>query len=119
GGVIGNIGGKLAGLYRRCLHACLGAPWIVVLVSLLFAASAYGAFGLIRQELTPSEDRSLAMLRINAPQGVSLDYTTQQLRRIEQLIQPLRDSGEIQATFANAGQGGSVNSAFMVMALAP
>jgi HAE1 family hydrophobic/amphiphilic exporter-1 len=119
GGVIGNIGGKQAGLYRRCLHACLGAPWIVVLVSLLFAASAYGAFGLIRQELTPSEDRSLAMLRINAPQGVSLDYTTQQLRRIEQLIQPLRDSGEIQATFANAGQGGSVNSAFMVMALAP
>jgi len=119
GGVIANIGGRLAGLYRRCLHACLGAPWIVVMVSLLFAASAYGAFGLIRQELTPSEDRSLAMLRINAPQGVSLDYTTQQLRRIEQLIQPLRDSGEIRATFANAGQGGSVNGAFMVMALAP
>ena len=109
----------LSGLYRRCLHACLGAPLIVVLVSVLFAAGAWGAFGLIRQELTPSEDRSLALLRVSAPQGVSLDYTTQQLKRIEQLIQPLRDSGEIQATFANAGQGGSVNSAFMVMALAP
>ena len=119
GGVMGTIGSRLAGLYRRCLHACLGAPLIVVMVSVLFAAGAYGAFGLIRQELVPPEDRSMAMLRINAPQGVSLDYTTQQLRRIEQLIQPLRDSGEIQATFANAGQGGSVNSAFMVMALAP
>ena len=41
------------------------------------------------------------------------------MRRIEQLIQPLRDSGEIASTFANAGQGGSVNSGFMVMALAP
>ena len=61
----------------------------------------------------------MALLRINAPQGVSLDYTTQQMRRIEELIQPLRDSGEIQATFANAGQGGSVNSGFMVMTLAP
>jgi len=119
GGIMGSIGSRLSRLYRRALHACLGAPLIVVLVSVLFAAGAWGALGLIRQELTPSEDRSLAMLRISAPQGVSLDYTTQQLKRIEQLIQPLRDSGEIQATFANAGQGGSVNSAFMVMALAP
>jgi len=119
GGVMGKAGSALAGLYRRCLRACLNAPLIVVLVSVLFAGAAYGAFGLLRQELTPPEDRSRAMLRINAPQGVSLDYTTQQLKRIEQLIQPLRDSGEIQATFANAGQGGSVNSAFMVMALAP
>ena len=59
------------------------------------------------------------MLRITAPQGVSLDYTTQQMRRIEQLIQPLRESGEIDSTFAIAGQGGSANSGFMVMTLAP
>ncbi|MEW9805456.1 efflux RND transporter permease subunit [Mesorhizobium sp. ZMM04-5] len=118
-GAMSKVGGMLAGVYRRCLHACLDAPLIVVLVSVLFAAAAYGAFGLIRQELTPSEDRSIALMRISAPQGVSLDYTTQQLKRIEELIQPLRDAGEIQATFANAGQGGSVNSAFMVMALAP
>ena len=116
-GAIGS--GLLARLYRRCLSACLNAPLVVVLVSMLFAAAAYGAFGLIRQELTPAEDRSVALLRINAPQGVSLDYTTQQLRRIEQLIQPLRDSGEVTATFANAGQGGNVNNAFMVMRLAP
>jgi HAE1 family hydrophobic/amphiphilic exporter-1 len=119
GGVMGKVGGALGGLYRRCLRACLNAPLIVVLVSVLFAGAAYGAFGLLRQELTPAEDRSMAMLRISAPQGVSLDYTVQQLRQIEQLIQPLRDSGEIRATFANAGRGGNVNEAFMVMALAP
>jgi HAE1 family hydrophobic/amphiphilic exporter-1 len=116
---MGKVGGALGGLYRRCLRACLNAPLIVVLVSVLFAGAAYGAFGLLRQELTPAEDRSMAMLRISAPQGVSLDYTVQQLRQIEQLIQPLRDSGEIRATFANAGRGGNVNEAFMVMALAP
>ena len=59
------------------------------------------------------------MLRIAAPQGVSLDYTTQQMRAIERLIQPLRDSGEIDSTFASAGQGGSTNSGFMVLSLAP
>jgi len=119
GGPMGKIGTMLAGLYRRCLRACLNAPLIVVLISVLFAGAAYGAFGLIRQELTPPEDRSRAMLRITAPQGVSLDYTVEQIKRIEQLLQPLRDSGEIESIFANVGQGGSVNSAFMVMALAP
>src|SRR5206468_2040290 len=73
----------------------------------------------IRQELTPTEDRAVVLLRINAPQGVSLDYTTEQMRKIEQLIQPLRDSGEIRSTFENAGNNGSYNSGFMVMTLAP
>ncbi len=118
-GVMGRLGNALSGLYRRALRACLAAPFIVVLASVLFALAAWAAFGTIRQELTPPEDRSMAMLRITAPQGVSLDYTVQQLRKIEELIQPLRDSGEIRATFGNVGMGGSVNSAFMVMALAP
>jgi len=118
-GLGGRIGGWLARLYKRCLVACLNAPVIVLLVSVLFAAGAYVAFGLVRQELTPSEDRSVVLLRVQAPQGVSLDYTTAQMREIERLIQPLRDSGEIVTTFANAGQGGSVNNGFMVMTLAP
>jgi len=118
-GIMGRIGGGLAALYRRCLRACLNAPLVVVLVSLLFAAAAYGAFGLIRQELTPSEDRSVVLLRLQAPQGVSLDYTTTQISKIEQLLQPLRDTGEIEGTFASAGQNGSFNTGFMVISLAP
>lgn len=118
-GPVGKLGGALASLYARCLRACLNAPLVVLLVSVLFAAAAFACFGLVRQELTPQEDRSMAMLRVSAPQGVSLDYTTRQLARIEELIQPLRDSGEIANTFANVGMGGSVNSGFMVMSLAP
>src|SRR6185312_3711784 len=89
-----RVGGALHGLYRRCLHACLAAPWIVVLVAVLFAGTAFTLFGTIRQELTPTEDRSVVLLRINAPQGVSLEYTTSQMERIERLIQPMRASGE-------------------------
>ncbi len=119
GGIGSRIGGALARLYRRCLHACLDAPVLVLLVAVLFAGAAFALFGTIRQELTPTEDRSVVLLRINAPQGVSLDYTAQQMRRIEQLIQPLRDAGEIESTFQNAGNNGSYNSGFMVMTLAP
>lgn len=118
-GIGAHMGGALNAAYKRALHACLGAPWIVLLVAVLFAGVAFSLFGTIRQELTPSEDRAVVLLRINAPQGVSLDYTTQQMQKIERLIQPLRDSGEIVSTFENAGQNGAYNSGFMVMTLAP
>ncbi|MET2830364.1 efflux RND transporter permease subunit [Mesorhizobium shangrilense] len=118
-GIGSRIGGALNAFYRRSLRLCLGAPWIVVLVAVLFAGTAFTLFGTIRQELTPTEDRAAVLLRINAPQGVSLDYTTQQMQKIERLIQPLRDSGEIVSTFESAGQNGSYNTGFMVMTLAP
>lgn len=118
-GIGARIGGALNTAYKRALHACLDAPWIVLLVAVLFAGTAFALFGTIRQELTPTEDRAAVLLRISAPQGVSLDYTTQQMQKIEKLIQPMRESGEIRSTFENAGQNGSYNSGFMVMTLAP
>ncbi|WP_406872519.1 efflux RND transporter permease subunit [Aminobacter sp. P9b] len=119
GGALGKLGTKLAAIYARCLRACLNAPWLVILASVLFAGAAYLAFGNVRQELTPTEDRSMVMLRVSAPQGVSLDYTASQLRRIEALIEPLRKSGEIESTFVSAGMGNNNNSGFMVLSLAP
>lgn len=119
GGIGARIGGALAATYRRCLHICLDAPVIVLLVAVLFAGAAFALFGTIRQELTPTEDRSVVLLRFNAPQGVSLDFTTAQMRKLEELIQPLRDSGEIESTFESAGNNNQYNSGFMVMTLAP
>lgn len=117
-GVIAGIGGALAGLYRRVLSICLNAPLVVVVISLLFGALAFAISSSIRQELTPPEDRSMAMLRISAPQGVSLDYLSGKMREIELLLEPLRASGEVENTFGIAGQG-SANSGFMAMTLAP
>ncbi|WP_041375394.1 efflux RND transporter permease subunit [Polymorphum gilvum] len=119
GRATGAVGGALSGLYQRLLRACLDAPMVVVAVSLLFAAAAGTLFGTIKSELTPTEDRSMAFLRISAPQGVSLDYLSQQMRAIEALLQPFRDRGEITSTFSIAGSGGTSNQGFMVMRLAP
>lgn len=117
-GVVGRVGNWFGGLYARILHACLAAPWIVVIVSILFAGAAFGAFSLLKQELTPTEDRAAAFLRITAPQGVSLEYLSDEMRKIEALIQPLRDAGEIENTFSIAGQNGNTNRGFMVLSLA-
>ncbi|MBN8243959.1 efflux RND transporter permease subunit [Nitratireductor aquimarinus] len=117
-GVIARVGGAMTTLYRKLLRFCLDAPALILLISVLFAGASYGAFGFIKSEITPSEDRSMAFMRVSAPQGVSLDYFAERLRRIEALIEPLRDSGEIVSTFSIAGQGAG-NSGFLVLRLAP
>ena len=91
---------------------------IVLLVGVLFAGTALPC-----SACPPGADAArgplVVLLRVTAPQGVSLDYTAQQMREIEGLIQPLRDSGEVVGTFAIAGQNGQNNCGFMVLSLAP
>jgi len=118
-GVLARIGAAASGFYRRTLRACLGAPLIVFVVALLFTAAGATSFFTIKSELTPSEDRSMVMLRVNAPQGVSLEYAQDQMKLIENKLRPLYDSGEIVNIFSISGQGGSTNSGFMVLTLAP
>ncbi|OWU83775.1 multidrug transporter AcrB [Oceanicola sp. 22II-s10i] len=113
------LGNRLAGFYAMTLKGALAAPFIVILIAGLFAVTAYFMSGSIKQELTPREDRSIALLSITAPQGVSLSYTLGKMAEIEDKIQPLRDSGEIQNVFAITGFGGNTSRGFMVMALAP
>ena len=117
-GVLGSVGRRFASFYGRTLRACLGNPLIVIIVAVVFSGAAYLSFTGIRSEITPREDRSMVMMRLTTPQGSSLAYTRDQLQRVEEYLQPLRDSGEIQNVFSISGQGSS-NSAFMVMTLAP
>lgn len=118
GGLV-RTGAALAGFYDRSLQAALAAPWLVVGASLIFTAAAALAFGQIRQELTPPEDRAVVLLRVEAPQGVSLDHTAAKMREIEDAVAALQEAGEVTNLFAITGSGGQANSGFMVMTLAP
>ncbi|WVT71962.1 efflux RND transporter permease subunit [Sinorhizobium chiapasense] len=117
-GPMARFGARAAGFYRVTLRACLNSPVIVFVVAAFFTAMGAAGFLTLKSELTPSEDRSQVMMRINAPQGVSLEYAQSQMRRIEDGLQPLVKSGEIDNIFSISGQGGSVNSGFMVLTLA-
>ena len=114
-----SLGRKTANGYHWLLSRALDNPLVVLVASALFATFAMSLLTSIPRELTPREDRAIALMRISAPQGVSLDYTTAQLRTLERLVTPLRESGEVRNMFAIAGTGGSANSAFMVLTLAP
>jgi HAE1 family hydrophobic/amphiphilic exporter-1 len=113
------FGAALAGLYRRLLHAALAGPMVVVIIAVLVAGAAVATFGTLRQELTPPEDRAAIRMLVTAPPTVSLDFTQTQMQRIEDLIKPLRDSGEVVSTFAVAGFGSDATRGFMSLTLAP
>ncbi|RDC73627.1 AcrB/AcrD/AcrF family protein [Rhodovulum sp. 12E13] len=117
-GLLVWVGNRLAALYRRTLDWALAMPFVIVLAAGLFAATAVFVSGDIRQELTPREDRAVALLSVSAPQGVSLDYTTAKMAEIEALIEPLRETGEVTNVFSITGFG-SDNRGFMVFSLAP
>ena len=113
-----RLGDRLSRLYAGALRLCLAAPLVTVTCALLFAALALAIFPNLRQELTPPEDRAAVLLSIQAPQGVSLDYTDARMREIEALVEPLRESGEVTSVFAIAGMGGQDSRGFIVITLA-
>lgn len=117
--LLASLGERAAGLYARMVRWALDAPVVVIAGAALAMVAAWGLYGGLRSELTPAEDRASLFLSVNAPQGVSLDFTSAQLRRIEVLLEPMREKGEIAQVFTIAGRGGRTNSAFMVLTLSP
>ncbi|MEJ0012300.1 MAG: efflux RND transporter permease subunit [Bauldia sp.] len=115
--MLGRVGEFFVRIYTRLLDAALAAPAIVILVAVIFAGGAYFAFQLLPSELTPPEDRGQITLSIRGPPGATVDYITDQMRSVEQVMAPYLKSGEVVNTFATAQGGGG--GGFMFATLAP
>ena len=118
-GPLARFGALLEHAYIRSLTAALNMPWLILAVAAAFAFSAFLLFGTLKQELTPPEDRAQIMIMVQAPQNVSLGYTNTRMARIENLLTPMKDSGEITNIFSISGFGGSTNRGFISVSLAP
>jgi len=122
-GIIGSfftkIGGYASHFYRRTLHLCLNHPILVMLVALGFALLSWSLYQTLEQELTPAEDRAMVFLRINGPQGISINYLDQQIEAVEAALAPLRERGEIVNSYSVAGSFGAANNGFLLLTLAP
>src|SRR5690606_6418941 len=105
-----------ATIYRSTLGLALRNPLVVIVISLVFAASAVYVWGNIRQEITPPDDRSMISLRVSAPNTVSLDFVRTRLGQVETMLQPYVESGEVESVFVISGFG---SGGFLTLTLAP
>ncbi|MBP7340000.1 efflux RND transporter permease subunit [Niveispirillum sp.] len=109
--------------YTAALRQALSAK-VLVLALMAGALVLTGLLGsILPSELAPVEDRGVARVSIVGPEGASMDYTMQEVARVEALLQPYLKSGEIDSilTNLNPGWGGNsgVNRAMIVIRTPP
>jgi len=114
---VSDWGNQLAERYHRSLGAVLNAPKATFILCLLAGGIAAALYSQLDQELLPSEDRGSIYLFAKGPDGVGLNYTERQADRMENILLPLLDQGEITTLFSVIGRW-DPNNVFMVARLA-
>jgi multidrug efflux pump subunit AcrB len=100
---VASVGMRLKSFYERTLAVTLNHPSIPLLVSLVLAAGAVPLFQTLDQELMPPEDRGLIRVESSGPDGVGIGYMERQTQKVEEILQPLVDSGEAKSLFTIVG----------------
>ena len=114
---VSDWGNRLAQSYHASLKTVLSAPRRTASICVLAAASAAGLYTLLDQELLPAEDRGTIKIFAKGPDGVGLNYSERQADRMENILIPLLERGEIIALSAVVGRW-DPNNVFMLAKLA-
>ena len=114
---IANMGAAIARAYHRSLHALLARPWVAVAAALLFASGAGIAYQSLDKELVPAEDRGTLRILATGPEGVGVGYMDRQTRKIEDLLEPVMESGDAELVSVSVGNW-DPNRSFLSVPLA-
>ncbi|WP_158044344.1 efflux RND transporter permease subunit [Skermanella pratensis] len=104
--------------YRRLLGRALGMPVLVLAVAGAISAGTVLLYDILPRELTPTEDRGVFFIPVTAPEGATAGYTDSNVRRIEEILSPLRETGEADRIFAIVGFRNQPGRGFVVVGLA-
>ena len=113
-----SFGNALVHFYDITLGAVLHHPWLTLVVCIGAAGSAAMVFTQLDRELLPPEDRGNVMVFARGPDGVGLPYVERQGDRMENILLPLMEKGEIESLYTVVGRW-DPNIVFMNAQLAP
>jgi multidrug efflux pump len=110
-------------VYRRILSRALKAPLVILAMGVAVSFSAYGLFQMIPKEFAPTEDRGAIIIRIDAPEGASLDYTRERVKEVEQQLLPYQERGIVASITSQVAPGfarpSPVNAGMIIVRLVP
>ena len=114
---VSQWGDQLAALYHHSLKRVLNIPRRTFFVFVVAGGAAAALYTSLDQELLPREDRGKIYIFGKGPDGVGLNYTERQADRMENILMPLLERGEIVALYSVVGRW-DPNIVFMVAKLA-
>lgn len=91
---------RLTDGYRRGLRATMTRGAAVATVFVVVAGASVVLLSMMKQELSPIEDRGVIFTAISGPDGASLDYTESYARQIEEIA---RGVAEVDRVFVVSG----------------
>jgi hydrophobe/amphiphile efflux-1 (HAE1) family protein len=116
GRIMDKIMNSLKDSYQRMLGVALNHRWSVVIVAVVFFAGSLMVFPSLRKEMSPSQDISRFMIRMQTPPGSSLELTDGIMKQAEDF---LMNQKEVDLYFGSVGGfgGGDVNSAMLFVTM--
>lgn len=94
------------------------APVLTIGLALALVGGVAMLFQSLDQELVPTEDRGAIIVTLQGPDGVNLLYSDRQVKQVEELLQPLVDSGEAQHIYSIIGRW-DLHRGYVTAPLAP
>ena len=107
---------------RVTLRRAMAAPIITLAFMGAVSGLALMLFTIIPKEFAPVEDRGVIIIPTTGPEGASFAYTREQVLRVERVVQPFVESGEVASLFGTIGgfqRPAQGNVANIFMRLAP
>lgn len=117
---VDSLSHKTEHLYQGLLRSVLKHPLLSVLAIAGSLAGSAWLFQEVPREYAPGEDRGVAFMVLETPEGSSFDYTVKQILKVEERLLPLVESGELKRLLIRApswSAGEAYNAAFAIMVL--
>jgi hydrophobe/amphiphile efflux-1 (HAE1) family protein len=102
--IFASAGHYLLGVYSRSLHWALDHAKTTFVICVLAAGGAAGIYFQLENELLPTEDRGSIRIFARGPDGVGLNFMDRQARKMEEILLPYVNQGEIDSIYTRVGQ---------------
>jgi hydrophobe/amphiphile efflux-1 (HAE1) family protein len=114
--MLSGLGQRLVDLYQRSLHFSLDKAWWIFAASVVAAVAALSLHSQLASELMPNEDRGSVRIFARGPDGVGLNFMDRQADKMEEILLPYVNGGDIDSIYTVVGQW-DPNLAFITVPL--
>lgn len=101
---LSRFGQHLVGYYERSLNWSLNHAWWILAGCVVIGIATGSTYRVINNELLPTEDRGMIRIMASGPDGAGLPFMDRQANRMEDILLPYVDEGDILNIYTVVGQ---------------